>query len=166
MKEAGLEKGFKFTITSVGLSPYDKIPVPLAEDLKDVGIETTVQVLERAAYGQARAKGDVQSCVTGLVGPPDPDSPLVSLFSTKSFPPGLNTSRYDKVDDLLAKASRTLDDQARFAVYHDILRKTAEDQPVIPIYQDRLFMAYTDAVTGLVQNSLFTVNTYGVSFKG
>ena len=166
LKEAGLEKGFKFTITSVGLSPYDKIPVPLAEDLKDVGIETTVQVLERAAYGQARAKGDVQSCVTGLVGPPDPDSPLVSLFSTKSFPPGLNTSRYDKVDDLLAKASRTLDDQARFAVYHDILRKTAEDQPVIPIYQDRLFMAYTDAVTGLVQNSLFTVNTYGVSFKG
>lgn len=166
LKEAGLEKGFKFTLTSVGLSPYDKIPVPLAEDLKEVGIDTTVQVLERAAYGQARAKGDVQSCITGLVGPPDPDSPLVSLYSTKSFPPGLNTSRYDKVDDLLAKASRTLDDKARIAVYHEILRKTAEDQPVIPIYQDRLFMAHTDAVQGLVQNSLFTVNTYGVTFKG
>ena len=165
LKEAGVAAGFKFVITSVGLSPYDKIPVPIAEDLKDVGIDASIQILERAAYQQARSKGEVQSCVTGLVGPPDPDSPLVSLYSTKSFPPGLNTSRYDKVDDLLEKASTTIDANARKAVYQDILKRTASDQPVIPLYQDRLFLAHTDAVQGLVQNSLFTMQSYGVSLK-
>jgi peptide/nickel transport system substrate-binding protein len=166
LKEAGLASGFKFVITSVGLNPFDKIPVPIAEDLKDVGIDASIQILERAAYQQARSKGDIQSCITGLVGPPDPDSPLVSLFSTKSFPPGLNTSKYDKVDDLLAKAATTTDAAARTAVYHEILKRTASDQPVIPLYQDRLFLAHTDAVQGLVQNSLFTMQSYGVSLKG
>ncbi len=165
LKEAGLANGFKFVLTSVGLSPYDKIPVPIAEDLKEVGIDTSIQILERAAYQQARSKGDIQSCVTGLVGPPDPDSPLVSLYSTKSFPPGLNTSRYDKVDDLLAKAAGTTDTAARKAVYLEILKRTALDQPVIPLYQDRLFLAHTDAVQGLVQNSLFTMQSHGVSLK-
>jgi len=166
LKEAGLGSGFKFVITSVGLSPYDKIPVPIAEDLKDIGIDASIQVLERAAYQQARSKGEIQSCITGLVGPPDPDSPLVSLYSTKSFPPGLNTSRYDKVDDLLEKAATTTDAAARKAVYQEILKRTASDQPVIPLYQDRLFLAHTDAVQGLVQNSLFTMQSYGVSLKG
>lgn len=166
LKEAGLASGFKFVITAVGLNPFDKIPVPIAEDLKEVGIDTSIQILERAAYQQARSKGELQSCLTGVVGPPDPDSPLITLFSTKSFPPGLNTSRYDKVDDLLAKASSTIDPVARKAVYAEILKRTASDQPLIPLYQDRLFLAHTDAVQGLVQNSLFTMQSNGVSLKG
>jgi hypothetical protein len=59
------------------------------------------------------------SVITGVSGPPDPDSPLVTLFSTKSFPPGLNTMRYNKADDLLTKASTTLDPAARTAVYRN-----------------------------------------------
>jgi len=46
------------------------------------------------------------------------------------------------------------------------LKRTASDQPVIPLYQDRLFLAHTEAVQGLVQNSLFTMQSYGVSLKG
>jgi peptide/nickel transport system substrate-binding protein len=166
LKEAGLASGFKFVITSVGLNPFDKIPVPIAEDLKDVGIDASIQILERAAYQQARSKGEIQSCITGLVGPPDPDSPLVSLFSTKSFPPGLNTSKYDKVDDLLAKAATSTDPNARKAAYAEILKRTASDQPLIPLYQDRLFLAHTERVQGLIQNSLFTMQSFGVSLKG
>jgi peptide/nickel transport system substrate-binding protein len=165
LKEAGVS-GFKFAITSVSLSPYDKIPVPVADDLREVGIETTIQVLERAGYQQARSKGDVMSVVTGVVGPPDPDSPLVTLYSTKSFPPGLNTSRYDKADDLLQKAATTIEPAARKAAYQELLKRTAEDLPVIPLYQDRLFMAHTETVQGLVQNSMFTMQSSSVSLKG
>ena len=105
LKEAG-HSSFKFDLVSVGLWPYDKIVVPMAEDLKAVGIDATIKVLERGAYTQARNSGNVQSAVTGVVGPPDPDSPLVTLYAKKSFPPGLNTSRYEGVEDLLAKAAR------------------------------------------------------------
>jgi ABC-type transport system substrate-binding protein len=162
LKEAGVPS-FKFEITAVGLSPYDKIVVPMADDLRQVGIETTLKVLERGAYTQARNSGNVQSCITGVVGPPDPDSPLVSLYAKASFPPGLNTARYDQVEDLLAKASLAGDAAARNAAYKAIVQKVATDMPVIPLYSDQVFMAHTDAVKGLVQNSLFTMQSYSVS---
>ncbi|MDX2156664.1 MAG: ABC transporter substrate-binding protein [Hyphomicrobiaceae bacterium] len=165
LKEAGVT-GFKFEITSVGLSPFDRIVVPLAEDLKAVGIDTTIKILERGAYTQARNSGNVQSCVTGVVGPPDPDSPLVTLYAKKSFPPGLNTARYEGAEDLLAKAASARGDAERAAAYKAVLQKVMSDIPVIPLYADKLFLAHTAKVEGLVQNSLFTVFTYPASLKG
>ncbi|MCP1335736.1 ABC transporter substrate-binding protein [Futiania mangrovi] len=165
LKEAGAE-GFEFEIVTVALNPYDKFPVPMADDLNAVGIKTSIRVLERGAYVQARASGKVKSCITAVVGPPDPDSPLVTLFSTASFPPGLNTSQYGEVDDLLQAASAEQDLETRKGLYEKIAQKTMEDVPVVPIFADRLFMAHSDKVQGLVQNSLFTVNTYSVSLTG
>ena len=164
LEEAGAV-GFDFEITTVALSPYDRFPVPMADDLSAVGINTTIKVVERGAYVQARASGRVQSCITAVVGPPDPDSPLVTLFSTASFPPGLNTSRYDKVDDLLAAAAKELEMAKRKAIYEEIQQRTMEDVPVVPIFGERLFLAHNDNVEGLVQNSLFTVYTYPVSLR-
>jgi hypothetical protein len=40
----------------------------------------------------------------------------VTLYHTRSHPPGLNTSRYDRADDLLAEAARAPDLAGRKAV--------------------------------------------------
>ena len=162
LAEAGAE-GFTLELVTVGLSPYDQLVVPMASDLNKIGIQTKITVLERGAYLQARTKGDIMTCITGVVGPPDPDSPLVTLYATQSFPPGLNTARYDQVDDMLTKAAAEQDEAARTGIYREILSKTMEDVPVLPLYADRLFLAHGNHVKGFVQNSLFTVNTYGVS---
>lgn len=165
LKEAGVTN-MRFEITTPGLAPYDKLVVPIANDLSQVGIQATVRVLERAAYQQARSSGNVQSCVTSVVGPPDPAAPLVTLFARKSFPPGLNSSRYDGVEDLIKNVSSELDPAKRKELYAAILRKTATDVPLIPLYADRLFMAHSDAVQGLVQNSMFTVQAYPATLRG
>ncbi|MFM7420375.1 MAG: ABC transporter substrate-binding protein, partial [Alphaproteobacteria bacterium] len=165
LREAGVSN-FRFEITTVGLNPFDRFPVPLANDLQQVGIQATVRVLERGAYVQARSSGNLQSCITAVVGPPDPDSPLVTLYHTRSHPPGLNTSRYDRADALLAEAARAPDLAGRKAVYNRLLRQTMEDVPVIPLYADRLFIAHGPNVQGFVQNSLFTVNASPVSLRG
>ena len=162
LAEAGAE-GFTLELITVGLSPYDQLVVPMASDLDKVGIETKITVLERGAYLQARGKGEIMTCITGVVGPPDPDSPLVTLYSTQSFPPGLNTSRYDKADGLLAQAAAEQDEGKRTGIYRKILTQTMEDVPVLPLYADRLFIAHGANVKGFVQNSLFTVLTYSVS---
>ena len=164
LAEAGAE-GFTLELVSVGLSPYDQLVVPMASDLEKVGIKTKITVLERGAYLQARTKGDIMTCITGVVGPPDPDSPLVTLYATQSFPPGLNTARYDQVDGMLADAAAEQDEAARTAIYRQILARTMEDVPVLPLYADRLFLAHGNHVKGFVQNSLFTVNVYGVSVE-
>ena len=141
--------------------------VPIASDLTGVGIKTTIKILERGAYLQARSKGDIPTCITGVVGPPDPDSPIITLFAKQSFPPGLNTAHYTGIEDLLAKLRpdrRTAD--ARTAIYHQILRKTMTDLPVhSDLCRDALFLAHGPNVQGLVQNSLFTVQLYSVSLK-
>jgi peptide/nickel transport system substrate-binding protein len=164
LREAGVSN-FRFEITTVALNPYDRFPVPLANDLQQVGIQATVRVLDRGAYLQARSSGNVHSCVTAVVGPPDPDTPLVTLYHTRSHPPGLNTSRYAGVDDLLAAASAELDAAKRKAIFQQVLARTMTDIPVIPLFADRLFVAHGDAVQGFVQNSLFTVNVASVSLR-
>lgn len=164
LREAGATN-FRFEITTVGLFPFDRFPVALANDLQQVGIQASVRVLERAAYLQARSAGNVQSCITAVVGPPDPDNVLVTLYHTRSHPPGLNTSRYDRADALLAEAARAPDAAARKAAYARLLRQTMQDLPVIPLYADRLFVAHGPAVQGFVQNSMFTVDVSGVSLR-
>ena len=64
---------------------------------------------------------------------------------------------------MLASAAAEQDEAARTGIYRDILAKTMEDVPVLPLYADRLFLAHGNHVKGLVQNSLFTVNVDGVS---
>lgn len=164
IKEANVGS-FTLDLVTVGLSPYDQLIVPIASDLNKIGIKTKIIVLERGAYLQARTKGDIMTCITGVVGPPDPDSPLVSLYSTKSFPPGLNTSRYDKADDLLAQAASEQNPEQRTAIYRQLLKQTMRDVPVLPLYADRLFIAHSKAVKGFVQNSLFTMQSYSVSLN-
>jgi peptide/nickel transport system substrate-binding protein len=156
---------FTLNLVTVGLSPYDQLIVPIANDLNKIGIKTKITVLERGAYLQARTKGDIMTCITGVVGPPDPDSPLVTLYATKSFPPGLNTSRYTKADSLLAEASAEQDATKRTAVYRKLLKQVMADVPVLPLYADRLFVAHSNVVKGFVQNSLFTMQSYSVSLN-
>ena len=161
LAEAGAA-GFSLELTSLGLHPYDQIIVPIAADLNAVGIKTTITVLERGAYLQARQKGDIATCVTGVVGPPDANATLVTLLSKKSFPPGLNTAHYTGIDDMLDRAAAESDQEKRNAIYHDILRKTMTDVPTIPLYTDRVNVAYSKAVRGMVQNSLSTLSAYSI----
>lgn len=155
--------GFPLELVSVGNHPYDQIVIPLAADLAKIGIKTKVTILERGAYLKARNQGDVPTCITGVVGPPDPDSPLQTLYSSKSFPPGLNTAHYRGVDDLLDKATTETNPKKRLDAYHAVLRKTMTDLPVIPLYADRLFLAYRSPIKGVVENSLFTYEAYGAT---
>jgi len=165
LEEAGYGKGFSLELISVGLFPYNKIVIPMANDLNKIGIKTKITILERAAYNQARIKGNIPTCITGVVGPPDPDHPLWRLYHTSSFPPGLNTARYDKVDDLLETAQVELDPKKRLALYHKVQKIVAEDVPVIPLYEDRLFLAFRNNVKGLTLNSLFTLYVYPVKME-
>ena len=99
------------------------------------------------------------------MGPPDADHPLWALYHTQNFPPGKNTARYNKIDAMLESAQVEQDPKKRMALYEKIQQQAAEDLPVLPLYEDRLFLAYNKNVKGLILNSLFTVNVYPVSLK-
>lgn len=163
LKEAGYPSGFKFTLTTLGLQPYDKIAVVLADDLRRVGIDANVQVLERAAYLAARGAGTPAAVITGVTGPADADAPLWTLLHSAGFPPGLNTARYRAIDDLLEAAQTELDRGKRLALYRRVQEKIREDVPVIPLYDDVLFAAARNDVKGFRPDPQFTIWLYWVS---
>lgn len=165
LKEAGVS-AFTIDLVAPGANPFDKILVPIANDLAAIGINAKIKVMERASYLQARNKGNVPTCVTGVVGAPDPDSPILSMFAKSSFPPGLNTAHYDAIEDLIVAAARAKGDAERKAVYGRIQAKVMADVPVIPLYADHLFIAHSKKVTGFVQNSLFTMSAYPAALEG
>lgn len=165
LKEAGYPNGFPLDLIGIGLYPFDKIVIPIGDDLKKIGIDANIKVMERAAYNVARMKGDLHTCISGIAGPPDPDKPLWHLFHTSSFPPGLNTARYDKVDGLLEAAQREQDTAKRLKLYHQAQKQLAEDIPVIPLYEERLYMAHRKNVKNLILNSLTTVYFYPVKLE-
>jgi len=157
LAEAGYPNGFSLEIGGISLYPFDEIPVILAEDLKKIGIKATVRIYERATYAQARAKGDLQTCITGIPGPADPDRPLWLLYHTNSFPPGLNTARYDKVDALLEAAQVEQDEAKRRLLYEKVQQQVMEDMPVLPMYEVIRHLAANKYVKGIVTNSIGTV---------
>ncbi len=165
LKEAGYANGFELEVVGLGLFPYNEIPVIIAEDLKKIGIRPKINIIERSAYNQARTKGDIQTALTGIVGPPDADHPLWALYHTAGFPPGKNTARYDKIDKLLEAAQVEQDPKKRMQLYEQVQKQAAEDVPVLPLYEDQLFLAHRDSVKNFTLNSLFTVNTYPVRLR-
>ena len=165
LREAGYPNGFRLTITSPTLQPYDKVAVVLADDLRKVGLDTNVQLLERAAYLAARGAGTPQVVITGVTGPADPDQPLWNLLHSSSFPPGLNTARYKGIDQLLEAAQVELDRTKRLALYRQIQLKLREDVPIVPLYNDQLFAATRAGVKGFAPDPQFTMNAYPVTIE-
>ena len=165
LREAGYPNGFKLTVTSLTLQPYDKIAVLLADDLRKAGIDSSVQILERAAYLAARGAGTPHVVITAVTGPADPDQPLWNLLHSSSFPPGLNTARYKGIDELLEAAQLELDRGKRLALYRQIQQKLREDVPVVPLYNDMLFAASRAGVKNFAPDPQFTMNAYAVTIE-
>jgi peptide/nickel transport system substrate-binding protein len=165
LREAGYPSGFKLTVTSLTLQPYDKIAVLLADDLRKIGLDTSVQILERAAYLAARGAGTPHVVITAVTGPADPDQPLWNLLHSSSFPPGLNTARYKGIDELLESAQIELDRTKRLALYRQIQQKLREDVPVVPLYNDMLFAASRAGVKNFAPDPQFTMNAYTVTLE-
>ena len=165
LREAGYPNGFKITFTTLTLQPFDKIAVVLADDLRKVGLDVSVQVLERAAYIAARGAGTPHIVITGVSGPPDPDQPLFNLLHSSSVPPGMNTARYKAIDGVLEAAQVELDRPKQLAFYRKAQAQIQEDVPVIPMYNDVIFAAARDWVKGFQPDPQSTMFLYRVSLE-
>lgn len=164
LEEAGVV-GFTFEITAPALAPYSEQVVFVKDNLDAIGINTVLNVVERAEYGAVRASGNIMASVTSVTGPPNPENPLVTLFALASAPPGMNHGSYAAVDELLNAARGIVDPTARANAYAEIQQVLAEDMPVIPMYSYQLATATRAGVEGYVQNSYYTFYAYPISLR-
>jgi len=158
LKEAGYPDGFTTTLwSSHNHSTAQKVLQFTQQQLAQVGIKATVTAMDagqRAA--QVEDKGQKESGVrmfyTGWsASTGEANWALTPLFATQSWPPTIfNTAFYSnpQVDNDLAEALKTTDDQKKASLYKDAQDRIWNDRPWAPLVVEKLVSANTKNLTG------------------
>lgn len=155
LKEANFDFSEKLILLTADRAERINLAEVVQSQLKDVGIEVEVQVLEYGAYIDANQNQDGHlfngswGNATG-----DGDYNQYNLFHSNSHGSAGNYQYYtnDKVDALLDQARSEMDDDKRKSLYSEAQRIELEDSVVVPIRSYENLAAYHTSVEGVELN--------------
>ncbi|MFN3430515.1 MAG: peptide ABC transporter substrate-binding protein [Candidatus Sericytochromatia bacterium] len=136
---------------------------------REVGIQLSLETAPGSVvFGSAKSKGKLASgdfdlALVASISRPDPDATF--RWRSDQVPPeGQNRSRYQspEMDRLLDAGQRTLDVQARKAIYHRIAERLATDLPVIPILTWSSIDVTSERLQGFRPNPTLRGNLWNV----
>jgi peptide/nickel transport system substrate-binding protein len=140
LAEAGYPNGFTvknyFITKSYG---YPKIMVMVQEQLKKVGINVEIQMVEHPTYHRNIRKNLNPFVLYGGTRLTDGDVWLSLFFHSSEAPDpatgnmGTNFAHYSGIDDLLEEGRRTRDPKKRAELYHEAQRRIMRDAVCLPI---------------------------------
>lgn len=92
----------------------------------------------------------------GLVEYADPDAYMWSHYHSSQINTFLNGGKYenDEVDELLVEGRRTVDDDEREAIYHELQQRVAEDAPALFVANDATRYGLNVDVGGFEDNGI------------
>ncbi len=139
LSEAGFADGFKCTFYGHNVDPFPTLAQAIQADLKAVGIDASIKLMDRATYWDFISLKDSHAGI-GLSDWyqdfPDPSDWIGPMF-TNPIDGSANSSFYEssEVDDLYAQAITELDETARLDLYGQMQDIIMEDAPTAPLYQ-------------------------------
>ena len=122
----------------------------VAQCNQNLGTNFTVQVTEANTVFQRHKSGDYQGSVWGWLGLLDADEYTYDIIHSKGWRNFYGYSN-PKVDDLLERARRELDQGKRGALYKEAENTAFEDMPVIPLFTSNVHNLMTKKVQGFKQ---------------
>jgi peptide/nickel transport system substrate-binding protein len=141
-------KPFAFTLlVDKGNPTREQAALAVQQDLRNVGIDASIQTLEFATLVRDRVlPGDFDAVLIWWTTPPDPDQ-----FAFYSTGQDNNHVRYSnvRVDSLLAAGRATLDSTMRRELYRAFQREELSDPPVLVLFYPRELLAVSTRVSGL-----------------
>jgi len=150
LTEAGYPNGFKTEFFEIP-SAYDIAGAQATIDqLKQIGIDATVKVIDRAAFQAAMRKGDYSICFRGAHSAPYEWDEAYYMYLHSSEIAKNNYSFYSnkEVDALLEKGRTTMDWEERKKFYKKVLEIVREDLPVHYFFTPVVGTAMRDHVKG------------------
>ncbi|MDR1835703.1 MAG: ABC transporter substrate-binding protein [Fusobacteriaceae bacterium] len=150
LTEAGYKDGLDLKIW-VNENPARKDAAVIMQDqLKEVGINLSVETLEWSSYLDRISKGEHDLFILGWPTSPDPNETMYPIFHSSNFGFGGNRSFYknERVDELLDKGSETLDIDARIPLYQEAQKIVYDDLAVLPILYPSDFMGTQKYISG------------------
>jgi len=162
--EAGFPKGLDAAMLYYSGDPW-KIYAPIIqEQLREVGIQMNLTMLDRASMEPIWAKGNFDFLYGNMSRPPDPDIVFSTYFQSTNSPyPNYSCYKNKEVDNLIAQGNRERDAEKRKKIYYQIQDIIAQDTPLIPINYGIDFVARRSQVRGYTYNPLANYILYNVS---
>lgn len=116
------------------------------ENLKEIGIESKITMLEYSTWEQQVKKGDFDLVIIGGDQGCDPESLSVRIGS-RGF---INVMGYsnDKIDNLLEKGRKTFRQDERANIYKEIQRVMSEELPIVPLSEWMYIVVMRDYISG------------------
>lgn len=137
LKEQGIKPGeLNFKLWSSENPTRIQIAQIIQANLKDIGINVEIEVIESGTLLLKTSKGDHDLFLTTwITGVTDSDTILTSLFHSNSIGISGNRAFYknNEIDTLLEKARLTIDKKERKEYYKEIQNIIFTDAPVVPL---------------------------------
>jgi peptide/nickel transport system substrate-binding protein len=149
LAEAGYPNGFKAEFLQFSNTTYlDGCQVVVGQ-LKKIGIEGTLTVIDRAPYHEKLRKGEYTITVRGDSERLDPDDAYYLYLHSGEIDKN-NWSRYknNEMDGLLEKGRTTWKWEDRVPVYQKVVEIIKEDLPILYLAKSVIPVAYRDYVKG------------------
>ncbi len=174
LSDAGYEDGFDTTMIIPQSGSGMMIPVQMNEfiqgNLRDVGINVEIQSFEWVSYLGIWAQGLNEDVTMGNQSIMASDPYVANFLLDGGFTPaegGWNIGYYqnEEVDQLLADALATADQDARRELYYEAWAKITEDAPWIFVCNDLQPMAYKNSVQGYLTNPAYVIDFSTISIS-
>lgn len=156
LKEAGYPNGKGLpSIRLVSIPIYADLANYVAHQLQDIGIQVTVEVIQKGTLMDQVAKSAVPFFRASWIADyPDAESYLAMFYSKNPAPP--NYTRYNNpaFDRLYEKALLETNDSLRYRLYQEMDQMVISDAPVVPLFYDISVRFRQPNVRGFTSNGL------------
>ena len=149
LAEVGYPNGFKIEFLEYSVA-YDLAGAEATiGQLKEIGIEGVMKVIDRAPYTTMMKKGDYNISFRGDSERYDWDDAYFMFLHSSEIDKN-NWSRYSNkdLDELLQKGRTTLQWEDRVAIYRQVVEMVKEDLPILYISKPIVGIALRDYVKG------------------
>lgn len=146
LKECGIKEGYDLGKMYVS-EQYKLLAQAIQDNLKAVGLTTTIEILEFNSYLDKLSQGDFG--ITCLQMSLEGDTQQVSMALCSEYIGMANNARYNnpEIDELFDKAVHTIDESDREKVYNEIFQKVQEEAVYAVLYNPTMLFARNAALT-------------------
>jgi peptide/nickel transport system substrate-binding protein len=150
LAEGGQPNGFKFTLNIINTPVAQKQAQIVQDNLKKVGIDMEIALLEMGAWIEKRKAGQFDAAEALWSGRPDPDGNVFSHLTTGG---ANNWGKYSnpRVDELLQQARSSPGQGERKRLYGEAVRILIDDSPLVYLHHDAWTKAWDEKVQGYVE---------------
>ncbi|MBM4332760.1 MAG: hypothetical protein FJ117_16365 [Deltaproteobacteria bacterium] len=166
LAEAGYPNGFKTEFLQYPETTYvDGANVAVGQ-LKKIGIEATLKMIDRAPHRESLRKGEYSISFLGDSERIDPDAAYYMRLHSREI--GMNNWSYysnKKLDELLEKGRITWRWEDRVPIYQEVVKIIQEDLPILYLAKPINPIAYRDYVKGVEAGAATWFGYYGGGMK-